>query len=160
MIGPYVPLLNNDTHSMVKPDNFIDKTSITGILTNGSYTKFSKIVTKSGLFHHFAHPQANFTLFVPADKYIKHVTDKYIDSLDRYTSHKIVKGLMIDKIIDGRLLYHSMACSYQTKNGSELFIVKKNDVLIINKSIQIKEVDIKASNGVIHVIDSILMPFI
>lgn len=131
-------------------------TLTTMIHQNPDFKKFSYILKKSGLENIYRDSQANFTLFVPSDKVLpEHV----IMNMDKCTAINIVKASCLDRKITSELLENSPACYFLTKNPpNRLFITNMNGRTFINNNINIIQKDILANNGIIHVIDKLIIP--
>uniref|UniRef100_A0A672MI62 Periostin-like n=1 Tax=Sinocyclocheilus grahami TaxID=75366 RepID=A0A672MI62_SINGR len=117
----------------------------------------STVATASGLIEKLGQP-GHFTLFAP--------TNDAFDKLDR----EILDRLMEDKnSLQALLNYHllnSVQCSeaimagtsYETLEGSNIEIGCDGDSLTVNGIKMVLKKDIVTTNGVIHLIDQVLMP--
>jgi len=163
-LGPYVEISDikyKYTFSNVKKDIIIDKTSISGILSNGMYNKFLYIVKKANMLDNLNHNMSEYTLFAPTDENIKDISIKFIDdNFDLLLCRKIVLGSLLNKKLHSRYLLFCKSGFYKTKYDSKLFINLKNNNFEINNKIKILKLDITASNGIIHNIDNIIYPYI
>ena len=163
-LGPYVEisdLKHKYTFSNIKKDIILDNTSISGILSNGYYTKFLYIVKKANMLDILNNSISEFTLFAPADENIKNISLEFIQhNLDLLLCRKIVLGSLLDRKLYSKYLLFCKSGFYKTKNNNKLFINLKNNIFEINNDIKILKLDIKASNGVIHNIDNIITPYV
>ena len=100
-----------------------------------------------------------FTVFAP--------TDEAFNKLPKGTLESLLKPENKAKLVD-ILTYHVVSGAVPAKvavtlkkatavNKKDIKVNKKDDGLFLNKS-KVIATDIKASNGVIHVIDSVLLP--
>uniref|UniRef100_A0A673NN42 Periostin-like n=1 Tax=Sinocyclocheilus rhinocerous TaxID=307959 RepID=A0A673NN42_9TELE len=117
----------------------------------------STVATASGLIEKLGQP-GHFTLFAP--------TNDAFDKLDR----EVLDRLMEDKnSLQALLNYHllnSVQCSeaimagtsYETQEGSNIEIGCDGDSLTVNGIKMVLKKDIVTTNGVIHLIDQVLMP--
>uniref|UniRef100_A0A673J4T6 Periostin n=1 Tax=Sinocyclocheilus rhinocerous TaxID=307959 RepID=A0A673J4T6_9TELE len=117
----------------------------------------STVATASGLIEKLGQP-GHFTLFAP--------TNDAFDKLDR----EVLDRLMEDKnSLQALLNYHllnSIQCSeaimagtsYETLEGSNIEIGCDGDSLTVNGIKMVLKKDIVTTNGVIHLIDQVLMP--
>ncbi|XP_016363292.1 periostin-like isoform X1 [Sinocyclocheilus anshuiensis] len=117
----------------------------------------STVATASGLIEKLGQP-GHFTLFAP--------TNDAFDKLDR----EVLDRLMEDKnSLQALLNYHllnSVQCSeaimagtsYETLEGSNIEIGCDGDSLTVNGIKMVLKKDIVTTNGVIHLIDQVLMP--
>ena len=162
-LGPYIEIADikhKYTFSNIKKDIILDNESISGILSNGSYTKFLYIVKKANMLDILNNSVSEYTLFAPTDENIKDISLKFIqDNLDILLCRKIVLGSLLDKKLYSRYLLFCKSGFYKTKNNTKLFINFKNNIFELNNDIKILKLDIKTSNGVIHNIDNIISPY-
>ncbi|XP_056127925.1 periostin, osteoblast specific factor b isoform X1 [Rhinichthys klamathensis goyatoka] len=117
----------------------------------------STVATESGLIEKLGQP-GHFTLFAP--------TNDAFENLDR----EVMDRLMKDKVsLQALLNYHllnSVQCSeaimagtsHETLEGSNIEIGCDGDSLTVNGIKMVLKKDIVTSNGVIHLIDQVLMP--
>lgn len=125
------------------------------ILESGAFTYFYDLIEKADLIEQLQGP-GPFTLFAPTDEaWAKVAADGTIDVLERHIPS-----------LQQVLLYHAAKGTHrlgdlvnektlQTLRGDELIIRTTNGVLINNA--KIIESDIEADNGVVHVVDSVVL---
>ena len=100
-----------------------------------------------------------YTVFAPTDEAFAKLSKDTIDSLLKPENKKMLTEILTYHVISGKVKAKKAAKldSAETVNGSEVTINPTDESLLINNSLVIKA-DIKASNGIIHVIDSVLIP--
>ena len=100
-----------------------------------------------------------FTVFAPTDEAFAKLPEGTIDSLLKPENKKMLTEILTYHVIPGKVKAKKAANleSAETVNGSEVTINSTDESLMINNSLVIKA-DIKSSNGIIHVIDSVLIP--
>ncbi|KAJ8338930.1 hypothetical protein SKAU_G00357160 [Synaphobranchus kaupii] len=120
-------------------------------------TSLSAVALASGLLDKLGEP-GHMTLFAP--------TNEAFQKVDR----AVLERLMSDKgVLQALLKYHllnSVQCSeaimagsiYETEEGSNIEIGCDGDSLTVNGIKMVLKKDIVTSNGVIHLIDQVLMP--
>ncbi|XP_066517042.1 periostin, osteoblast specific factor b isoform X2 [Hoplias malabaricus] len=120
-------------------------------------TSLNNVATASGLLENLGRP-GHFTLFAP--------TNEAFSKLD----HSVMDRLMADKgALKALFNYHlldSVQCSeaimsgtsYETLEGSNIEIGCDGESLTVNGVKMVLKKDIVTSNGVIHLIDQVLMP--
>lgn len=100
-----------------------------------------------------------FTVFAPNDEAFKRLPKGTIEFLLRpENKSKLVSVLsyhVVSGNVDGASAFSLKGA--KTLNGGELKVAFKNAALYVDKS-RVIATDIKTSNGVIHVIDSVLIP--
>lgn len=98
-----------------------------------------------------------FTVFAPSDKAFKTIP---ADDRDRlWANKKKLKEVLQYHIVSGKFDAKAlgMMSSVKTLGGRELKLSKKGDDLYADE-ILIKTTDVPCSNGVIHVLDGVVMP--
>jgi len=101
-----------------------------------------------------------FTVFAP--------TNAAFDKLPKGTVESLLKPENKDKLI-AVLTYHVVAAKVmaadavkldkaKTVNGAEFTISLKDGKVFLNGTSQVVKTDLETSNGVIHVIDSVILP--
>ena len=133
-----------------KPADIVDTA-----VAAGQFTTLAKALTAAGLidtlkgegpFTVFAPTDAAFAK-IPAEKLAALLQDKA--ALTRVLTYPVVAGKVMAKDVAGMTTAKSLA-------GPSLTIDAKNGVRIDNA--KVLTADVAASNGVIHVIDTVLLP--
>ncbi|CAB4904098.1 unannotated protein [freshwater metagenome] len=137
-------------------------------ISAGSFTVLAQLLTATGLVETLSGP-GPFTVFAPTDAAFEAVAAGQEISLD-----EMVKGLIANpKLLTDMLLYHVVsgnipAAEVVTLNGKDVETLsgEKWTVIVAGEKVSIEDgfgrmvnvidVDVSASNGVIHVIDSVL----
>ncbi|WP_284205531.1 fasciclin domain-containing protein [Psychromonas marina] len=147
----FSPLVSADQHGMKK--DIVDVAA-----ENGSFTTLVAAVKAAGLVDTLK-SKGPFTVFAP--------TDAAFAKLPAGTVDMLLKPENKDKLV-AILTYHVVAAkvmaadvvkldSADTVQGGKVMIMVKDGKVMINNA-QVVTADVKASNGVIHVIDTVLMP--
>lgn len=96
-----------------------------------------------------------YTVFAPSDEAFEALPEGTIDGLSEeqltsiLTYHVVPSAAMAGDLSDGQML--------ETVNGAELEVSIDGNTVMVGDA-TVTQADIEASNGVIHVIDSVLMP--
>lgn len=135
-----------------------DNGTIMGILNRTPvYSKFARILQIAQMDGIYNQSQANFTLFVAPDSC---VSDELMRSIDVGDARRIVKSSSLNRIIPSVLIEDSPATYFMTTDErTKLFITNLHGVTLINDGIRVVEKDISASNGMIHTIDNVIIPY-
>lgn len=132
--------------------------SIYGVLQqDGRFSRFITAVDSAGLEQTLSGP-GPFTIFVPADEAFdqrQDVPQVLLSSANRDQ----LRGLLLYHISSGEQMAADLqdGSSIQTLEGGTLTISGSGDSLQIVGA-RVTETNIQASNGVVHVIDSVLRP--
>lgn len=123
------------------------------------FSKFGYMVKLAKLDGIYSNLQANFTIFVPSNDAIKGLGDEVFVNMDSSTARHIVLSSTMDRKIPSELIEYSPASYFYTKdNPNRLFITNMSGKTSINTDIDVIHKDIMASNGIIHVINSLIWP--
>ena len=134
------------------------KNIIDSISENQRLQKLSEFVTKSELSDNLVKYE-NLTLFAPLDDafaalsaktYYGYLKQENRDKLQSIVNFHFVEGLYTSENIDDLIVTKSV-------NSLDLEIKKMNGILYVNGA-EVVETDIKFSNGVIHLINRVLIP--
>jgi len=100
-----------------------------------------------------------FTVFAPTDEAFAKLPKGTVETLLKPENKKMLVDIITYHVIGDKVKAKKAAKldSAKTVNGQEIQISKAGDSLKINQSTVLKA-DIKASNGIIHVIDTVLLP--
>lgn len=117
----------------------------------------SAVLELSGLDAALANPDANLTVFAPTD-----------DAFEAIDSAVLAEVLNDPELLEAILLYHvvgSIAFSTDLEDGMEIeTLLGENVTVTINadgvfiNDAQVTVADLEADNGVVHVIDAVLLP--
>lgn len=100
-----------------------------------------------------------FTVFAPTDEAFAKLPAGTVDDLLKPENKEKLKSLLTYHVVSGKVdaAAASKLTSAKTVNGKELTIKAENGTVMIDGA-KVVKADIMASNGVIHVIDSVVMP--
>lgn len=124
--------------------------------TQPELSTFSRLVKQAGL-QSALEASGPVTVFAPTDDAFKAVAPATLDKLSRdpeflksVLSHHVVPGLVRSGDIDG-------SKSLTTTTGTKLTASKAGDFLTIDEGL-VTKADIAAANGLVHMVDTVLMP--
>ncbi len=123
----------------------------------GTFKTLVSAVTAAGLAETLQ-GAGPFTVFAPTDDaFAKIPADTLTDLLKPENKEKLA-GILTYHVVAGKVLAADAAklTTAKTVNGQELKIDATNGVKIDNATVV--TADVEASNGVIHIIDAVLMP--
>ena len=122
----------------------------------GSFTTLAKAVEAAGLTATLK-GEGPFTVFAPTDEAFAKLPKGTLDALLKDKAK--LTAILTYHVVPGKVMSKDVAgmSSAKTVNGQELSIEAKDGKVKVNKA-TVTTADIAASNGVIHVIDQVLMP--
>jgi len=119
-------------------------------------SQFKKIVEKAMMEGYLNDLQFNSTIFIPLDN---NISKDFVNQIDIGLAREIVKSSIINTIVDKKLLTSSPVSYYYTKNPiMKLYYTFLRNVSTLNNCCKVIEYDIKCNNGIIHLIDCLIMP--
>lgn len=101
-----------------------------------------------------------FTVFAPTDEAFAKLPAGTIENLLKPENKKTLTDILLYHVVSGEAMAANVVNlnSATTVLGKDIKITVKDGKVFLNDTIQVIITDIKASNGVIHVIDAVLLP--
>lgn len=138
-----------------QPEMMEKKTIVDVAVANGSFTTLVKAVQAAGLVETLS-DQGPYTVFAPTDAAFAKLPAGTVDALLKDKAK--LTSILTYHVVSGKVMVKDVIklTSAKTVNGQSVTIdakdgVKVNDAKVITA-------DVNASNGVIHVIDTVLLP--
>jgi uncharacterized surface protein with fasciclin (FAS1) repeats len=121
----------------------------------GGFTTLAAAVEAAGLQEALS-GKGPLTVFAPTDEAFKKIPKETLDGL--LADKEALKSVLLYHVVSGEVMSKDVVKlkSAKTLNGAEVKIDAKDGVKI-NDS-KVTKADVVASNGVIHVIDTVLLP--
>jgi uncharacterized surface protein with fasciclin (FAS1) repeats len=152
--APAVALAQNNTHTDKKPMKNIVQVAAEA----GSFKTLVTAVKAAGLVETLSGP-GPFTVFAPTDAAFAKLPDGTVTALladkDKLTSI-LTYHVLSGKVVAADIV-KSNGATPTTVNGLPLDIVLRDGKVYVNGA-AVVTADVQASNGVIHVIDAVLLP--
>ncbi len=100
-----------------------------------------------------------FTVFAPTDEAFAKLPAGTLDDLLKPENKEKLRAILTYHVVPGKYMAEDVAemTSAPTVNGKDLAIKFEEGVVMVAGG-RVIEVDVEASNGVIHVIDEVMMP--
>jgi uncharacterized surface protein with fasciclin (FAS1) repeats len=99
-----------------------------------------------------------FTVFAPNDEAFAALPAGLVDALLKEENRETLVKVLTYHVVSGKVLAADVATGdVSTVEGSNIAVVV-GDAVVLNDSAHVVATDIKASNGVIHVINAVLLP--
>ena len=141
-------------------DNIKSKSSKKDIVTiavdAGDFNTLASALTKTGLVEALQ-GDGPFTVFAPTDEAFAKLPEGTVEALLK--DKETLKTILLYHVVAGEVTSKDVVnlTKAETLAGKNINIKVKNGSVMINDS-KVTGADIMASNGVIHVIDSVLIP--
>ena len=144
------------TAVMATPIKTADKDIIETAVAAGSFTTLAKALQATGLVETLKGP-GPFTVFAPTDEAFAKLPAGTVEGL--LQNPEKLKSILLYHVVSGKVTAKDVAGikSAKTVEGSSAKVTARNGKVMIDRANVVKA-DIMASNGVIHVIDSVIMP--
>lgn len=122
----------------------------------GSFKTLATALEKTGLVATLK-GTGPFTVFAPTDEAFAKLPAGTLDKL--LANPEQLKAILLYHVVSGDVPSSAAAklTSAKTVNGAEIKIAPMGNTLMINDA-HVAKADVKASNGVIHVIDKVILP--
>jgi uncharacterized surface protein with fasciclin (FAS1) repeats len=126
-------------------------------IRSGIFQTFTRLLEGSSLEAQLRRPTC-FTLFAPADIAFAYVTHETLNQLVRASCEGILADVLAYHVVPGRYLSTQLSAlsKLETASGKDLIITNTGELRI--EGARLLQTDIHARNGVIHVIDRLLLP--
>ena len=123
---------------------------------NPKFSTLVSLVKKAGLVDTLS--SGNYTVFAPTNAAFKKVPKKTLNALAK--DKKKLKAVLTYHVVKGTVKAADVVKLKKAKtvNGKNVRISVRGGNVFLNKSTKVTKTDIEASNGVIHVINKVLIP--
>ena len=101
-----------------------------------------------------------FTVFAPTDDAFAKLPEGTVESLLLPENLEQLKSILLYHVVSGKVLASDVVTltSAETVLGEDVTIKVEDGKVFLNDTVEVIITDVEASNGVIHVIDSVLLP--
>jgi len=122
----------------------------------GTFKTLTKLVRKTGLAGTLAKP-GPYTVFAPTDAAFRKVPKAKLAWLAKHPAK--LRAVLLYHVVAGKVTSTDVAMltSAKTLNGKSVRIRTSNGTVFVNNA-KVTKADVNASNGVIHVINRVLIP--
>jgi uncharacterized surface protein with fasciclin (FAS1) repeats len=123
----------------------------------GSFKTLLAAATAAGLVETLQ-GEGPFTVFAPTDEAFAALPAGTLDGL--LADPEALKAILLYHVVSGAVTADQVVgmTSADTVEGSPIAIAVKDGKVFLNDAAQVTATDIKAANGVIHVIDQVILP--
>jgi len=124
----------------------------------GKFDTLAQALTAAGLVETLK-GEGPFTVFAPTDEAFAALPDGTVESLLKPENKEKLVKVLTYHVVPGKVMAEKVAGmdSAKTVEGSPVKITTKDGKVMVNDATVVKA-DVKSSNGVIHVIDAVIMP--
>ena len=123
----------------------------------GDFNTLVAAVKAAGLVETLEGP-GPFTVFAPTDEAFSKLPKGAVEDLLKPENKEKLVSILTYHVVAGKIMAADVkTMKVKTVNGKELNAKVKNGALTVNNA-KVVKTDLAASNGVIHVIDTVLLP--
>ena len=124
----------------------------------GQFNTLAKALQAAGLVETLK-GKGPFTVFAPTDDAFAKLPAGTLDDLLKPENKEKLKSILLYHVVSGKVTAAQVKKmkSAKTVNGQEVTIMVHDGNVMVNDA-KVVKADVMASNGVIHVIDSVLLP--
>ena len=140
----------------VPPTKDIVETAV----ANGNFKSLATALTKADLVNTLK-GAGPFTVFAPTDAAFAKLPSDVLNGLLNDPAKKAdLVNILTYHVVSGKVPASEVVklTSAKTVQGSDVKITVRNGEVFLNDNVKVVTTDIQASNGIIHVIDTVLMP--
>jgi uncharacterized surface protein with fasciclin (FAS1) repeats len=122
----------------------------------GQFKTLTRLLQKAGLVSALQRP-GPYTVFAPTDAAFKKVPQKALNSLSRNKAK--LRAVLLYHVVSGKVTSADVVklTSATTLDGKEVRVRVAGPNVFVNRA-KVTKPDVMASNGVIHVVDRVLIP--
>lgn len=137
-----------------------EKSTIVDVaVADGRFTTLVAAVTAAELVETLS-GEGPFTVFAPTDDAFAALPAGTLDSLLLPENKQQLTDILLYHVVSGKVMAADVVglTSAPTVLGKDVTITVKDGKVFLNDTVQVIITDVEASNGVIHVIDAVLLP--
>ncbi|GAL37670.1 secreted and surface protein containing fasciclin-like repeats [Vibrio maritimus] len=125
---------------------------------NGSFTTLVAAVQAAGLVDTLK-GEGPFTVFAPTDEAFAKLPEGTVETLLMPENKDKLVAILTYHVVPGKVMAADVMGldKAKTVQGQEIMITKKDGSVMVDNA-TVVATDVKAKNGVIHVIDTVIMP--
>jgi uncharacterized surface protein with fasciclin (FAS1) repeats len=150
-----------DEEEMAEEEEMMDEDVLAVAEAEGDLGTFLAGLGAAGIMEDF-HGEGPFTLFAPSDDaFAAYLDDAGMSQEDAFAGAEMLQSILgyhvVTMMEDSEMVMGMDGQTFTTLNGAPLEVTVDGDNVMVGDA-TILRYDIEASNGVIHVIDTVLIP--
>ncbi|MGB3765732.1 MAG: fasciclin domain-containing protein [Phormidesmis sp.] len=124
---------------------------------NGSFNTLVSALQAAGLAETLSEP-GPYTVFAPTDEAFAALPEGVLDKLLLPENQEVLSQILTYHVVDGAVTSADLESGMvATLEGTDVDVVVDGETVTVNGA-TVEQPDVTASNGVIHVIDTVLLP--
>lgn len=126
--------------------------------SNENFSILTAAIEAAGLTETLSNEDLSVTVFAPTDEAFAALPEGALDDLLLPENRDQLAQILTYHVVDGKVMSTDLASGeVETLTGAPIMIVVGDGMVTVNEA-NVIAADIEASNGVIHVIDAVLLP--
>ncbi len=128
-------------------------------VANGSFNTLATALKAAGLIG-VLKGEGPFTVFAPTDEAFAKLPEGTVESLLKPENIDQLKAVLTYHVVSGKVMAADVVklSTASTVNGADVKIAVVDGAVKLNDGSTVVMADVNASNGVIHVIDTVILP--
>lgn len=149
---------NQDTVAATPSSVSAQKNIVETAVSSPDHSTLVSAVQAAGLAETLSGP-GPYTVFAPTNAAFSALPAGTLDNLLQPANKQQLAGILTYHVVSGKLMSSQLSDGQKVKtvNGQELTVSIKDGKVMINGA-NVTAADLEASNGVIHVIDAVVLP--
>lgn len=141
------------------PQEMVEKDIVDTAIAAGSFETLVAAVQAADLVETLK-SEGPFTVFAPTDEAFAKLPEGTIAELLKPENKEQLQAILTYHVVAGKVMAADVITidSAGSVQGSEIAIMVKDGSVMLNESAKVIQADIETSNGVIHVIDTVILP--
>jgi uncharacterized surface protein with fasciclin (FAS1) repeats len=123
----------------------------------GSFSTLIAAVTAAGLVDTLQ-GEGPFTVFAPSDDAFAELPAGLVDSLLKEENRETLVKVLTYHVVPGTVMAKDVTTGDVASVEGSTIAVVAGDKVVLNGSATVTSADVAASNGVIHIIDAVILP--
>ena len=128
----------------------------------GSFKTLLAAAKAAGLAETLSDKDATYTVFAPTDEAFEKLPEGTVETLLKPENKEKLKAVLLYHVVKGEVKATDVlkldGKKAKTVGGKEVAVMVKDGKVKLNEKTTVVKTDIMTTNGVIHVIDSVLLP--
>jgi uncharacterized surface protein with fasciclin (FAS1) repeats len=125
--------------------------------SSGSFSTLARAVQAAGVANAIPQTGGQFTIFAPTDEAFAALPDGTLEKLLQPENQALLRQVLAYHVVPGTVTSQQLQTGVVDSLGGGLAVRVSDDRIVVNDASVIQP-DIQASNGVIHVVNRVLLP--
>jgi uncharacterized surface protein with fasciclin (FAS1) repeats len=133
-------------------------TVVDALVASPRFSTLTGAVVRAGLAGALSDTMVAFTVFAPSDDAFGLLPDGVVASLDTATLGAVLKHHVLGAKVDAAAAIAADGNTVTTLQSTDVLVQVDSGSVILDGRAQVEYTDIETSNGIIHILDSVILP--